>query len=465
MKKSILCLLGGTFLSFQAVAGLSDALLAYRYQQYPAALAEFSYLQEEGDPIAAYYLGRMYQLGQGVPVDLNQAMALYRMADAGYYFPASAEFGKLLVSRGDVAKGMNVLRKAALAGELTAVYELANLYSEGNGVDLDPSMAFKFYEIAALDGDMKAQYQMAKMYFDGRGVPQDYESAIKWLTRSANQGYVLAQIDLAELYATDPLLQNIPRAYQWYSIIAAYNADEIGRRAAEKRDILLRGKNKKGLNKKTLGEIQANIGKWKLKTPQESVPQEERDENDNPQIEGFNDPKTLQKMIQEMGFLPRSGQPFGVTTQMVDEAITDQNVQFLVETVEKAQKKGETGAYGYLGDLFKTRLSNLTEAFLWYQKGAEAGDVYAQYQVARMFCEGEGISQPDAATCYAWLLNVQKAKDPVLNGLAQSALAVVRANATSDELTRGQVISEQLKGTVNDEQKHKKKNAGFLGGF
>lgn len=461
MKKSILCLLGGTFLSFQATAGLNDALLSYRYRQYPAAFAEFSYLQEEGDPIAAYYLGRMYQLGQGVSVDLNQATALFQMADSGYYFPASSELGKILVDRGDFKNGLNFLRKAALAGEVNAAYELGNIYSEGKSVDKSPNIAFGFYKTAALNGHMKAQYQLAKMYFDGSGVPQDYASARKWLTRSANQGYVLAQIDLAELYTNDKLLKNIPMAYQWYSIVAAYNSDEIGQKAAEKRDILLRGKNQK-LNKKNLDQVQSSIGKWKPKTPEQSVPAEEREEAQMPQIEGFNDPNTLQEIISTMGFLPRRGENFGVTTQMVDDAIATQNVQSLIENIEKGQKSNR-GSYGYLGDLYKTRLNNLTEAFLWYQKGAEAGDVYSQYQVARMFCEGEGVSQPDAASCYGWLLNVQKAQHPVFNILAQNAISIVHSNATPDELSRGQALSEQFdNGKSKEEKKSKKKSGGFL---
>lgn len=461
MKKTLLSLLCGTILSVQAQAGLNDALLAYQYQQYSAAFAEFSYLQEEGDPIAAYYLGRMFQLGQGVSVNLNKAIGFYRMADAGYYFPASAELGKLLVDQGDIVNGIDLLHKAALAGEIMPAYELGNLYAEGKAVEKDPNLAFGFYKIAALGGNMKAQYQIAKMYFDGRGVPQDYENARKWLSRSANQGYVLAQVDLAEMYANDKLLKNLTLAYKWYSIIAAYNSDDLGKRAAEKRDILLRGK-KKGFDKKNLGSVQAEIGKWKPKTPEQSVPQEERLQAELPNIDGFNDPATLQEIISALGFLPRGGLVFGVTTQMVDEAIATQNVQTLLTTIEESQKNGQIGAYGYLGDLFKTRLNNATEAFLWYQKGAEAGDVYAQYQLARMFCEGEGISQPDAASCYAWLVNVQKSKDPTFNVLAQNALSVVRSNATPDELSRGQALSEELDKKNPKPTKSQKSSSGFL---
>ena len=135
----------------------------------------------------------------------------------------------------------------------------------------------------------------------------------------------------------------------------------------------------------------------------------------------------------------------------------------MITKIEESQKNGQDGAYGYLGDLFKTRLSNLTEAFLWYQKGAKAGDTYAQYQLARMYCEGEGISQPDAASCYAWLLNVQKAQNPMFNILAQNALSAVRSNATPDEIDRGQAMSEQLfKESEKGEKKEKKSGIGFL---
>ncbi len=462
MKKTVLALLCGTFLSFQVRAGLSDAILSYNYQQYPAALAEFSYLQEEGNPVAAYYLGRMYQLGQGVPVDLRYAMRFYKMADAAYYFPASAELGKLLMDAGDVSNGLALLKKSALTGDAFAINELANAYAEGKGVEQNPRLAFEFFRLAATSGNMKAQYQIAKMYFDGRGVPQDYTQAKKWLTRAADQGYVLAQIDLAELYTNDNLLKNIPLAYKWYSIIAAYNSDSIGQKAAEKRDILLRGKNKKGLNKKNLAEIQSEVGRWKPQKAENSISIEELAQIQKSQIDGFNDPKTLQQIILDMGFLPRDGRLFGVTIQMVDDVFSTQNVQPLIDEIERAAKDGKVEAYGYLADLFSTRLDNPVEAFLWYQKGADAGDAYAQYQLAQMYCEGIGISQPDAAACYAWLLNVQNAKDPVLNVLAQQAIAIVQSSATQDELTRGLALSEEHKKSFKEGKISQKSSGGFL---
>lgn len=457
MKKTILSLLCGTFLVAQsAQAGLSDAILAYDYGQYTSALSEFSYLQDEGNPIASYYLGRMYHMGQGVTENIDMAKSLYQAAASAYYFPAMTQLGKILLNEGQYEQALPLLQQSALAGQMASVYELAELYMKGAFVEKNPNKAFDYYKMAALGGDMKAQYQIGKMYLTGQGIPQDYANATKWLSRSANQGYLLAQVDLAELYANDKILKNTQNAYAWYSIIAAFNSDKIGQKAAEKRDLLL----KDNKLKRDLGKIQSVISSWKPKTPAESVPEEEKNEKNTSIIDGFNDPKTLQEFIYSEGFLPRDGSKFGVSIQMVDDAIANQNVQTLIAQIEKAQESGQKGAFGYLGDLFKTRLNNMTEAFLWYKKGAEAGDVYAQYQLSRMYCEGIGISQPDAISCYAWLMVVQDEKDPVYNALAQSALSIVRAQATMEELKQGDKLFAEIQ-KKNPKKENKDSGSGL----
>ncbi len=459
MKKTILSLLCGTFLTVQsAKAGLNDAVLAYNYGQYSSALSEFAYLLDEGEPVAAYYMGRMYQLGQGVSQNLNMAKNLYESSASAFYFPAMTQLAKILLDEGQYEAALPFLKQSALTGEMSSVFELAELYMNGNFVEKNPRKAFDFYKMSALGGNMKAQYQIGKMYLEGRGTPQDYSSAIKWLSRSANQGYLLAQMDLAELYLNNSYLKNVSNAYAWFSIIAAFNSDEIGQKAAEKRDLLL----KDSRLKRDLSKIQSIIANWKPNKSGESVPKEELQKENEIIIEGFNDPKTLQEMILNIGFLPRNGLKFGVSVQMVDEVVATKNVQGLIEQIEKSNESGNKEAYGYLGDLFKTRLNNMTEAFLFYKKGAEAGDIYAQYQLAQMYCEGIGISQPDAVGCYAWLKVVQSEQDPVYNALAQNALSVVRSQATPDELKQGEKMYSDFHGKNSQKEKKTKGGSGIF---
>ena len=329
-------------------------------------------------------------------------------------------------------------------------------YATGTSVEQNTNYAYGYYLRSALQGNMKAQYALAKLYMEGRGVPQDYMETLKWLSRSANQGYVLAQVALADIRMTNHRLKNAADAYGWYSIIAAYNQDEVGQKAIEKRDALA-----EGLDSKVLADRQARVRAWKPVPADKSVPKEEKEETQIPTIPGFSDAQALQDLINQEGYLPRDGRSFGVTTRMVDEAISSQNVDALTDAIEQAGRRKKT-AYGYLGDLYKTRLNNLQEAFNWYKKGAEAGDVYAEYQLAKMYCEGQGISQPDAAACYAWLKMVQEEQNPILNGIVQNALSVVRSNATPEELENGEKVLASLKKTPEEKQEEKSISLDFF---
>ena len=171
--RKILFILGiTTCLACSARAALSDGVLAYQYKQYPTALAEFTYLAEEGNPAAAYYLGKLYQEGLGTPQNLAKARHLFQAADSGYYFPATAELGKMLLKGSpqvpaEPQRGIALLKKAAYAGEADAAFELGQIYAAGNAVEQNLNYAYGYYLKAALQGDMKAQYMLAKLYMEG----------------------------------------------------------------------------------------------------------------------------------------------------------------------------------------------------------------------------------------------------------------------------------------------------------
>ncbi len=243
---------------------------------------------------------------------------------------------------------------------------------------------------------------------------------------------------------------NKGKAYAWYSVIAAYNTDEVGQKAQEKRDLL-----EKKLNKKELAAYQQALAKWKFSTPERSVSKEEKANMKIPVIYGLNDAKSLQDALVEFGFLPRNPQRYDLTTSLIDQAIGLESLDALTPKIEKAQKDGKKDAYGYYGDLFKSRFNNPMEAFVWYKKGAEEGDEYARYQMSKMLCEGMGV-EPDIAQCYAGMIQVQEAQHPVLNMLAQNALATILSQADEKKL------QEALKPT---DKKEKKKSSESNGAF
>ena len=444
-------------------AGLLDAKLSLQYNQYPAALAEFNALAEQGNAPAFYYLGRMYQEGLGVPSNLATAYAYYKRADDAYYLPAAAPLGAMLLKGGpgvpvSIPNAIHLLKKAALSGSASAAYELGMIHLNGLGkgtayaIPENYNYAFGYFLLGALRGDQKAQRQLSKMYLVGRGVPQDYQKSRIWLTRSANQGYPKAQLELATLLESDPRLKNPGAAYAWYSILAAYKSDEVGVMAATKRDALA-----KVLQPKEVAQRQKVVQQWRQKSPEETVPAEERAANLLPIIPGFNDPNTLQQILSTEGVLPMDGKQFGITQEMLDTSQATQDFSQIEMNIEKSMKRGLSRAGAYYADLLYKYFHNDAEAFKWYQKSADAGDPYAQYQLAKSYCEGRGV-EPDAAECYAWLLTVQNVQDPTLNALVQQALAAVNNNATPLELQRGR---EKL---ANKDHKEaaEKKSAGIL---
>lgn len=457
MKFQIIgALLCSTILSVQAMAGLPEAIQSFDRKEYKNAFAEFSYLAEEGDPTAVYYLGRMYNEGLGVDKDNIKALELFQLADKGYNMDAAVQLGKMMLTGQGMAKntdlGLQYLKKAAYAGNEDALYELGNAYLNGTGVEKDYTYAFGFYLIGALKGDKRAQTKVGQAYLSGRGIPQDYSESVKWYARAANQGYVVAQKEFAEVRETNPRLMNLLDAYAWYSILAAYNSDEIGQTAAAKRDALgLKIKNTKDLTAR-----QQKIREWRPISAADSVPDEERRKAVLPVIPGFNDAATTQQMLEGGSVLLTDGSPYGVTTDMINDAITSQDRTALEKAVTLAGTDGKTKAYAYYGDLLRSRFDDEKGAVNWYQKGADAGDAYAQYQLAKMYCEGRGVENPDASVCYGWLLTSAKTADQNLTLSVQSAILAVEAEATADELTKGKEFAEQQAQKAAVQQPEKK---------
>ena len=86
----IVMILAATFVHL-AQADLDDGLAAYQREDYVTALREFQSAAGQGNAVAQYHLGMMYDFGKGVPQDDHEAFAWYRLA---------AEQGILPLARG-----------------------------------------------------------------------------------------------------------------------------------------------------------------------------------------------------------------------------------------------------------------------------------------------------------------------------------------------------------------------------
>ena len=139
---------------------LDDALAIYRRGGYTEALTQLTAIAARHEPEADYWIGAIYEKGEGVPRSLATAARWYsQAADQGF---AAAQFRLgLLYDAGkgvaaDRATALRLYQAAARQGHLVAMRAVGMAYELGNGVEASPATAFSWYRRAADHGDPEA---------------------------------------------------------------------------------------------------------------------------------------------------------------------------------------------------------------------------------------------------------------------------------------------------------------------
>ena len=126
-------------------------------------------LAEAGYPAAQFQLGAMYDTGEGIGIDITEAIVWYQ--------------------------------KAAEQGLPEAQYNLGYMYLTGKGVPIDQSKAFKWYFKAAEQGLADAQYNLGMMFHNEEDAVSHVANAdqqgIRFTRMAAEQGHLGAQYNLA----------------------------------------------------------------------------------------------------------------------------------------------------------------------------------------------------------------------------------------------------------------------------
>ncbi len=128
-----------------AWAGDEDAFDAYYRKDYKAAFRGLSSLAEQGNAKAQGNLGAMYANGQGVAKDEDQVVKWYHKA---------AEQGH--------ARAFQGVRFLAEQGNVSAQFNLADMYSNGRGIAKDDQQAVMWYRKAAEQGNVDLANKMDK---------------------------------------------------------------------------------------------------------------------------------------------------------------------------------------------------------------------------------------------------------------------------------------------------------------
>lgn len=188
---------------------MSRAQDAYRKGDFVAARENLERAAANGDVIALWYLGHIWRLGRGVPVNDVKALTYYaRVVEA--FTPEESDPQHLRVMVDSLVRVADAYRSGNKAAEIAA----------------DPARAYAMYNTAASYGHPAAHYALGVMTLQGSGVKRNPETGLKWLMLAARKRYAPAEAALGELFwQGGDVQQDRVKGLMWY-ILADETATE-----------------------------------------------------------------------------------------------------------------------------------------------------------------------------------------------------------------------------------------------
>ncbi len=202
---------------------LKVARKAYRNGNYARAMSYFRKASDEGSPTADWYLGHMYRLGRGVPVNHSIAYTYYSRVAEAY---DSDEADK------------NRLRIAVDSQLWLAQYQRVGV--KDAGIPADSARAARtFLRLASNYGHPIAMFALGQMNLAGEGVQKNPQQGLKWLMAAARKRNPDAEAMLGDIYEKGEIVRaDETRSLMWY-LLATENATE-----SEHQHVFIRAKQK-----------------------------------------------------------------------------------------------------------------------------------------------------------------------------------------------------------------------------
>ncbi len=197
------------------VASISQQVFAqeeyntYRLGNYNQAALPL--LQKSNtDPVADYYLARMYLYGYGQLKNHELAMRYFNKAALKGFLPAVQVMAKYsLLHDKKPEEAVKWFKQAAQAGDINAQMFLAAAYLYGLGVKKNTDVAAKYYIDAAKNGNPIAQFALAEHFLNSRHAT-NIKLGIAWLNKSVASGNPKALTKLGSIYCAGKLTRFEP---------------------------------------------------------------------------------------------------------------------------------------------------------------------------------------------------------------------------------------------------------------
>lgn len=188
-------------------------------------------LAEQGDPIAEFGLGLLFDSEEG-RFEPSQAANWYRRAGENG-LPTGTLFYAVFLQEGngvpaDPARAAElyerVIRMPDLNGsQAIAANSLGVLYYSGIGVEQDYNEALRLFTESAGVGYSEAAFRIGYMRSQGEGVVKSDSTAAVWLRQASEGGHTRAMGMLMAVLMSIGGDDNLVEAYAWGSLAADYD--------------------------------------------------------------------------------------------------------------------------------------------------------------------------------------------------------------------------------------------------
>jgi uncharacterized protein len=206
-------------------AAIKEGLAAIDKQNFPKAMQVFDAAFKNGEADGGFYLGRIAELGLGIPANPAAAAILYKAA-AEKGSPKALNRVGLMQFRGengvlqDYELAKTNMCKAADLGEKDAMFNCAEILNDGKHAARNTAGALKYYQQAADAGHIGALNILGLLYRDGKDVPKDPVKARGFFEKSAVKGNPVGLFELGRLEEAD---KNLVKAHADYNLATARN--------------------------------------------------------------------------------------------------------------------------------------------------------------------------------------------------------------------------------------------------
>ena len=184
--------------------------------------------QFKHDSFCQYKLGQMYLVGFKVDKNISLSLKHFNIsADMGNEF-ACDQLGLLYCSGNsiptDLPKSRDYFQKGVDLGSSLSALSLGCSYFFGEDVKQSYETAMEYYKKSV---EPLALNNIAAMYQQGYGIDIDNKKAFEYFMMAANKGYAIAQNAIGDIYEFGPD-KNIDLALKYYKM-SADNGNENGR--------------------------------------------------------------------------------------------------------------------------------------------------------------------------------------------------------------------------------------------